>query len=112
MVGPVLNRELTLEGPHKSSDGAGGFSEIWLPLGALWAEVKLRTGRERERESVGTARVEYRITVRAAPEEALSRPRAGQRFRDGGRLFRILAVAEWDRDARYLICFCSEEVAV
>lgn len=45
-----------------------------------------------------------RVTVRA-----VARPKPGQRFREGSRVFAILAVAERDPAGRYLTCFCREE---
>ena len=107
-----LNRVLTLEAPAQVADGAGGFQETWTALGALWAEVRPRMGRDREREDVGTARVDYRITVRAMPEGSSQRPQPGQRFREGLRLFRIVAVADQGETGKYLTCFAREEVAV
>jgi head-tail adaptor len=53
--------------------------------------------------------VTCRITVRGAPVGAEQRPRPDQRFRDGSRLFRILAVTERDAAGRYLLCFAREE---
>ena len=94
MTAPRLNRALVLERPARVPDGAGGFSEAWEALGSLWAEV--------------TA---YRVVVRAAPEGSSMRPAAGQRFRDGARVYAIRAVAERDPGGRFLICFCDEEVA-
>jgi hypothetical protein len=55
--------------------------------------------------------VPYRITVRAAPYGAPSRPAAGQRFREGTRIFQINAVAEQGVDALFLTCFAEEETA-
>ncbi|MDY6860038.1 MAG: head-tail adaptor protein [Pseudomonadota bacterium] len=107
---PQLNRRLVLEEPQRAGDGSGGFAESWVALGTLWAEVRPGTGRERAGEFATLSRVPYRITVRGAPEGAASRPRPEQRFREGARLFRILAVAERDAAAQYLICFAEEEV--
>ena len=42
-----LNRHLVLEAPERAPDGAGGYGETWQPIGALWAEIVARTGRER-----------------------------------------------------------------
>lgn len=110
MRAPRLNRKLVLEEATRVSDGAGGYELDWQPLGALWAEVTAGTGVERAGEFVTLASVPYRIVVRAAPEGAASRPRPEQRFRDGARIFRILAVAEADREAHFLTCFAREEV--
>mgnify|MGYP002634670996 CR=1 FL=1 len=111
MTEPQLNRSLVLESPVKLADGAGGYSRTWEPLGLLWAEVKAGTGRELAASAATLSRVPYRITVRAAPDGAPSRPRAGQRFRDGNRIFPILAVAEQGVQAQYLTCHAEEEVA-
>lgn len=111
MSAPRLNRSLVLEGPVKTADGAGGHATVWEPLGVLWAEVKAGTGREVSASATTICRVPYRITVRAAPYGAASRPTPGQRFRDGARVFDITAVAEKDVAAQFLTCHATEEVA-
>lgn len=112
MASVRLTRKLVLEEAQTSPDGAGGFDTVWTGLGTLWAEVSPRTGRDRAGEAVSLSHTTYRIVVRAAPEGAPSRPRPGQRFRDGSRLFHIVAVTERDAEARYLTCFAEEEVAI
>ena len=111
MTAPRLNRSLVLEAPLRIADGAGGFARDWQPLGILWAEMKAGAGRETAGSAVRLSRVVWRIIVRAAPFGAPSRPVAGQRFREGDRLFHITAVAEKDAGAQYLTCFAEEEVA-
>ncbi len=106
-----LNRRLVLEDAQTVPDGAGGFEETWIPLGALWAHVKAGTGREKAAELATLSTVPYRITVRAAPVGAPSRPKPEQRFRDGERVFRIQAVTEDEEAGTYLVCFAREEVA-
>lgn len=104
-----LTRPLVLERRVDVPDGAGGQSSQWVALGTVWAEVRTGAGREAAGEEVVLGRVTYRITIRAVPPGFSGRPRAGQRFRDGGRLLFIEAVAERDSDGRYLICFAREE---
>lgn len=111
MTRPRMSRSLVLEAPARVADGAGGFTIVWQPLGRLWAEFKPGSGRESAAFAVTVTRVSYRITVRAAPFGAPSRPIAGQRFRDGARIFKINAVAERDADAKYLTCYVLEELA-
>ncbi|MCI5095585.1 MAG: head-tail adaptor protein [Rhodobacteraceae bacterium] len=110
MSAPRLNRQLVLETATRTPDGAGGFSRIWTAIGTLWAEVRSRSGREVGGGETTLSRVAYRITVRASPVGAASRPAPGQRFRDGSRLFLIRAVTEQDQEGRYLLCFADEEV--
>ncbi len=108
---PELGRKLALEALQRFPDGAGGYLEDWVTLGSLWAEVKPGTGRETEEDFLTLSTVPYRITVRASPPGSLSRPQADQRFREGNRVFRILAVADADTHGRFLTCFTLEEEA-
>lgn len=112
MAGPHLNRALVLEAQERTPDGAGGDAVAWAALGTLWAEVVAGTGRDPEGEEVILTSQPFRITVRAALPGAMTRPVAGQRFREGTRVFPILAVAECDRDGRFLLCICREEAPV
>lgn len=109
---PFLDRRLVLEEARLTPDGAGGYSESWEELGVLWGEIKPRTGRARADEFVTVSSTGFRITVRASAPGAPSRPRAGQRFRAGSRVFLILAVTEADANPAYLVCYAQEEVSV
>jgi head-tail adaptor len=110
MKAPHLNRALVLEGAVPSPDGAGGFTEAWTVLGTLWAEVVPGSGSDVLGEERMLSAVPYRVTVRGAPVGSPSRPKAGQRLREGTRLFLIQAVTERDPQGRYLTCFAREEV--
>ncbi len=107
--GVHLNRPLVLEESQRIADGAGGFSVVWAALGTLWAEVVPGAGRDAPGEEFTLARVPYRITVRGAVQGAASRPKPDQRFRDGARVFHILAVTERDAMGQHLTCFAREE---
>ncbi len=109
MKRPNLTRKLKLETAYRTRDSAGGYETTWSVLGELWAEIKAGTGNEAELAGLSISTVPYKITVRAAPFGAPSRPVAGQRLRDGERVFRVLAVTEADAEARYLTCFAREE---
>ena len=108
---PQLNRSLVLEGPVRIADGAGGFTARWEPLGVLWAEIRAGSGRDALAGQVPVAQLPLKITVRAAPQGAASRPLPGQRFVDGSRIFRIRAVAEQGAFAQLLVCHAEEEVS-
>lgn len=111
MKAPHLNRALTLETATRVSDGAGGYAETWAAAGILWAEIVPGSGRDPAGEEVILTSVPYRITVRAATVGAVNRPRPEQRFREGPRIFTILAVTERDTAGHYLTCFCRQEAA-
>ena len=110
MTTPKLTRAVVLETPVAMPDGAGGQVITWTALGTLWAEIRAGSGRERLGELGPSGDVALRITLRAAPVGALARPRAGQRLREGGRVFRLLSVTEADPKGRYLTCTAQEEV--
>lgn len=109
---PNLSHALVLEQPQNVSDGAGGFTQGWMALGTLWAQITARTGRETASSGTPVSRMSYKIVVRGAPWGTPERPRPEQRFRDGTRVFTIQAVAERDPEGRYLTCFADEEVVV
>jgi head-tail adaptor len=104
-----LNRLLVLERQVRLSDGAGGFQRNWTEVGSLWAEVTPGTGRDAGGVEVVLTSVPYRITVRGAPVGSERRPLPEQRFREGSRIFHILAVTERDPQGHYLICHAREE---
>lgn len=106
-----LNRRLILEAEERLADGAGGYTTVWTALGTLWAALEARTGREAAVAGGSVSRAVYRAILRAAPEGSPSRPKPGQRFREGARLYSILSVAEWDTDTRHLMCQLEEEIA-
>lgn len=105
-----LTRALVLESAVRTGDGAGGFAEVWQALGTVWAEVLPGAGREGAALGASVPVQALRITVRGVPQGHAMRPAAGMRFRDGARLFRLLAVTEADAGGRYLVC-AAEEVA-
>lgn len=109
---PRLNRRLDLEAPVGVPDGSGGYVVTWQTLGTLWAEVTARTGRDALSAAAPVSAVSYKIFVRAAPVGAPNRPKPDQRFREGSRLFHIVAVTDGDTESQYLTCYATEEVVV
>lgn len=107
-----LSRQLVLEAQLRTNDGAGGFRRSWTALGTVWGAIRPRAGRLTTSGTAGlVSESRYQVTVRAAPVGSDRRPKAGQRFRMGARIFRILAVTEAEPDIQYLICECREEVS-
>lgn len=106
-----LNRKLALEELSRSPDGAGGYDAAWQELGVLWGAFKTATGRREPGEGHARTRATYRVTVRASPPGVGARPVAGQRFREGTRIYPIRAVYDLRSDGRYLECLVDEEFA-
>lgn len=105
-----LSRRLALEEAQRLNDGAGGYSESWIQLGAHWTEITPLSGRKSDHPGGSLAQQRYRISLRATPVGSQSRPKPGQRFNDGTRIFHIETVAEADEQGRYLACGCKEEL--
>ncbi|MEM9426705.1 MAG: head-tail adaptor protein [Pseudomonadota bacterium] len=103
-----FNRKLLLEARVRTGDGAGGYAGSWTVQGTHWGAVEPLSGRLERGEEHARSRVQYRVTLRAVPPTSVSRPKAGQRFRDGARIFDIRAVRD---DARFLECIVDEEAA-
>lgn len=106
----TLSRKLVLESRVRTSDGAGGSQSNWTALGTHWAEVRQGSARLERGDEVARSRASYRIKVRAVTQTSPAHPKAGQRFREGVRLYAIRSVS-MDTDARFLICIADEEVA-
>lgn len=109
---PRLSRQLTLERRALVRDGAGGYSSIWEPVGRLWANIGATPATIAQGEGTALTATRLIITVRAAPWADPRRPRAGQRFTEGERIYAIKAVAEEDATGRFLTCRCEEELAI
>lgn len=105
-----LSRKLELETLSRVDDGAGGFVGSWTALGTHWGAVDPISGRLERGEGRARSRLAYRITVRAVPPNSSARPKAGQRFREGARVYAVRAVLQ-SADARYLSCIVDEELA-
>lgn len=106
-----MTRRLVLEAPQRVSDGAGGYATTWSALGTHWAHISPRAGREASGSAGPLSRVPMTISIRAVAPSAPGRPIPGQRFREGARVFAILAVTETDGAGRILNITAEEEIA-
>ena len=91
----TLNRRLVLEAPVEADDGAGGVTRSFAATATLWASVapvSARSGVDADRLD---ARVTHRIGMRFSNDITIR-----HRFRDGARIFRIVALRE--RGKRFL----------
>lgn len=105
---PRLLRKLDLEEARREPDGYGGFATRWEKLGIQWAHISTRSGNETFIGGKVRPKVAYRIIIRATPFGSPSRPKPGQRFREGRRVFAILTVSEADPEGRYLEILAEE----
>ncbi|HUU24382.1 MAG TPA: phage head closure protein [Methyloceanibacter sp.] len=103
MTAGDLRHRLVLEEAERVSDGAGGFTEDWVTVATVWAAIQPGGGGE----SVDSGRLAGRVT-----HGVTLRYRTGvtpaMRFRQGTRVFHILAVIDEDERKRRLRCLCEE----
>lgn len=98
----ALRERFVLEQPVRTADGGGGASVSWETVTELWAYVRPISGDERLAHDQLSGRLTHGVWVRY---------RAGvvpaMRFRDGARIYEIVAVVEAVRRSR-LKCLCEE----
>jgi len=91
-----LNRRLVLEAPVETDDGGGGVSRSYQTVATVWAQVTPVRARPDAAADNLAALVTHRVVVRM--------PRLVNtlnRFRDGARIFRVVAFRE-TADRRFL----------
>jgi len=85
----ALNRRLVLESPVEPGDGAGGVTRGYAEEATLWAQMTpVSARREVEADNFGAA-VRFRIVIRARSSVSTR-----HRFREGARIYRIIALRE------------------
>jgi SPP1 family predicted phage head-tail adaptor len=98
-----LRHRLTLEELSRVADEGGGFTEDWVTVATLFADLRPIGGDERYEAD----RLAGRVT-----HEASLRYRSGvvpaMRFRKGVRIFHIVSVVDVDERKRWLNCLCEE----
>lgn len=99
----ALRRRLLLEAAVATPDGLGGTTQVYETVAAVWAQLEWIAGGERWRRGRPEQVATHRVTLRWRAGVD-----AGQRLRDGDRLFDIRAVADPDGGRRRLVCLVQE----
>jgi head-tail adaptor len=104
-----MTRRFALERDEIMGDGGGGGDRAWRTIGWHWGAVAGAPGKIEDDDAVARSRTLALVRLWARPHGDVGRPCAGDRLREGRRLFRILAVAEDDPAGRFLVCRVEEE---
>jgi SPP1 family predicted phage head-tail adaptor len=89
----------------ESADGAGGVVRSFDEVATLWASVTpLSAARQIEAERLG-ARVTHRLRLRFSHDITTR-----HRFRDGERIYRIVALRDRDGGKRFLEIEAEEQI--
>lgn len=97
-----LSHRLTLEREARSGDGGGGAVVAWEQAADMWGAVEDLNGTERVRGDRISGEANAMITVRFRDDIT-----PAMRFRNGMRVYNILAVLDGDGQRRYLRCQCQ-----
>lgn len=100
-----LRHRIVLESVTRVSDGGGGAVVTWLPVAELWASITPTTGTEAVVADQLAGRVSHEIVVRHRSDIL-----PAMRFRQGTRIFEILAALDVEERRRQLRCLCREEL--
>ena len=98
-----LRHRLTLEQLERVSDEGGGFTETWVEVATLSADLRPIGGSEAVEADRLAGRVSHEVSLRYRPGV-----QPAMRFRKDARLFHILSVINVDERNRWLKCLCEE----
>jgi SPP1 family predicted phage head-tail adaptor len=100
-----LRQRLVLEQPVETPDGAGGVTRSYATVATIWAAVTPVSARGDTVADERAATVTHRITIRARADVTTR-----HRLRDGGRIFRIVALRDRDGRGRFTEIDAEERV--
>jgi SPP1 family predicted phage head-tail adaptor len=99
-----LRLQLELQKATATPDGAGGSTLAWATVATIAADMQpVKAGEHEVGEGLSDLTLQ-RIVIRHRSDVV-----AGDRFRLGERLFRIVGVTDPEEDGRYLVCLAEEE---
>ncbi len=100
-----LNRQLVLEAPVETGDGAGGVVRSYSAVATLWASVMPVSAQEEIEAARLGARITHRIGLRISSDITTR-----HRFRDGNTVYRIVSLRDRDGRRRFLEISAEERV--
>lgn len=108
MIIGKLKHKITIEKKTKVSDGAGGWTETWMPfVSNVSASIDPISGKEFFEAQQTQSSVSHKIRIRYKPGVLPS-----MRVNFKGRIFAIESVINWEERNRDMMLMCSEEVPV
>lgn len=105
-IGKMRHR-ITIEQKTKVSDGAGGYTESWVPFVTVWASIDPVSGKEFFEAQQTQSSVSHKIRIRYK-----SGVLPAMRVNFKGRIFGIESVINWEERNRDMLLMCSEVTPV
>ena len=98
-----LRHRLTLEQLSRVADEGGGFTESWVTVATLSADLRPIGGDERYEADRLAGRITHQVSLRYREGVA-----PAMRFRKGTRIFHIVSAIDVEERKRWLNCLCEE----
>ena len=98
-----LRHRLTLEQLSRVADEGGGFTESWVTVATLSADLRPIEGDERYEADRLAGRNTHQVSLRHRAGVA-----PAMRFRKGTRIFHIVSAIDVEERKRWLTCLCEE----
>lgn len=95
-------QRLMLESPVLTADQAGGATESFITVAAIWADVRWLSGDERRSAGRPEQAARYQITFRWR-----GGVNAGMRLTGPGQVFSIVSIGDPVGNRSRLICLCE-----
>jgi SPP1 family predicted phage head-tail adaptor len=101
-IGKMRHR-ITIEQKTKVSDGAGGYTESWVPFVTVSSSIDPVSGKEYYEAQQTQSSVSHKIRIRYKSGVLPS-----MRINFKGRIFAIESVINWEERNRDMMLMCSE----
>ena len=98
-----LRHRLTLEQLSRVADEGGGFTESWVTVATLSADLRPIGGDERYEADRLAGRITHQVSLRYREGVA-----PAMRFRKGTHVFHIVSAIDVEERKRWLTCLCEE----
>jgi SPP1 family predicted phage head-tail adaptor len=102
-----LRHRITIEQKAKVSDGAGGYTESWVPFVTIWASVDPVSGKEYYEAQQMQSSVSHKIRIRYKSGVL---PSMRVNFKE--RIFAVESVINWEERNRDMMLMCTEVTPV
>lgn len=98
-----MNRRVTLQRVSQTSDGQGGFTDVWVDVAGLWAAIEPLSGFEKLQAMQMQTPMTHKVTMRYRADVSTK-----DRLAYGSRLFHIKEALNLEENGYFLRLKCVE----
>lgn len=100
-----LNKRLELQSATQTSDGMGGFTEVWATVVTVWGAVWPVSASEQVQSMQTTMTISHKLRIRHRSDLLPS-----WRIKFGTRYFNIISIINPNEKGRWLDILCKESI--